>query len=55
MDEKEIIECCSEFLRKSDVRYNSSITRAINDLELYSGNFWNDDMRKQYRKGKTRV
>lgn len=55
MDEKEIIECCSDFLRKSDVRYNASVTRATNDLELYSGNFWNEDMRKQYRKGKTRV
>ena len=55
MDEKEIIECCSDFLRKSDVRYNASVTRATNDLELYSGNFWNDNMRKQYRKGKTRV
>ena len=55
MDEKEIIECCSDFLRKSDVRYNASVTRATNDLELYSGNFWNENMRKQYRKGKTRV
>ena len=55
MDEKEIIECCSDFLRKSDVRYNASITRATNDLELYSGNFWNENMRKQYRKGKSRV
>lgn len=55
MDENEIIKCCSDFLRKSDVRYNASVTRAMNDLELYSGNFWNEDMRKQYRKGKTRV
>lgn len=55
MDEKEIIECCEDFLRKSDTRYNTPITRAINDLELYSGNFWNETMRKKYRKGKTRI
>lgn len=55
MDEKEIIECCEDFLRKSDTRYNTPITRAINDLELYSGNFWNESMRKKYRKGKTRI
>lgn len=55
MEEKEIIECCEEFLRKSDTRYNTPINRAINDLELYSGNFWNDTMRKKYRKGKTRI
>lgn len=55
MDDKEIIECCEDFLRKSDTRYNTPITRAINDLELYSGNFWNESMRKKYRKGKTRI
>lgn len=55
MDDKEIIECCEDFLRKSDTRYNTPITRAINDLELYSGNFWNETMRKKYRKGKTRI
>ena len=55
MDDKETIECCEEFLRKSDTRYNTPITRAINDLELYSGNFWNETMRKKYRKGKTRI
>lgn len=55
MDDKEIIECCEDFLRKSDTRYNTPITRAINDLELYSGNFWNEEMRKKYRKGKTRI
>ncbi len=55
MDEREIIECCEDFLRKSDTRYNQAITRAINDLELYSGDFWNDTMRKKYRKGKTRI
>ena len=55
MDDKEIIECCEDFLRKSDTRYNTPISRAINDLELYSGNFWNETMRKKYRKGKTRI
>lgn len=55
MEDKEIIECCSDFLSKSNTRYNTVITRAISDLEMYSGDFWNEDMRKTYRKGKTRV
>lgn len=55
MEDKEIIECCSDFLKKSNTRYNTVINRAINDLEMYSGNFWNDNMRKTYRKGKSRV
>ena len=55
MEDKEIIECCSDFLKKSNTRYNTVINRAISDLEMYSGNFWNDNMRKTYRKGKSRV
>lgn len=55
MEDKEIIECCSDFLSKSNTRYNTVITRAISDLEMYSGDFWNEDMRKTYRKGKSRV
>lgn len=55
MEDKEIIECCSDFLKKSNTRYNTVINRAISDLEMYSGNFWNEDMRKTYRKGKSRV
>lgn len=55
MEYKEIIECCSDFLKKSNTRYNTVINRAISDLEMYSGDFWNDNMRKTYRKGKSRV
>lgn len=55
MEDKEIIECCSDFLKKSNTRYNTVINRAISDLEMYSGDFWNDNMRKTYRKGKSRV
>ena len=55
MEDKEIIECCSDFLKKSNTRYNTVINRAISDLEMYSGNFWNDNMKKTYRKGKSRV
>ena len=55
MDDNEIISNCSAFLKKSNERYRTSIVRAMTDLQYFSGNFWTDDLRKTYRKGKTRV
>lgn len=51
----DIIEQCNKFLRRSSDRYAETIERMVNDLELYSGNFWSDTMKKRYRKGKNRV
>lgn len=48
----EILEKCNKFLTKSDARFNKVITRAINDLRLYSGDFWNDDLTKTYKRKK---
>ena len=53
-DQIDIIEQCNEFLRKSSRRYSKALTRATNDLRRYSGNFWDDDLKKKYRKGKKR-
>ena len=53
-EQKDIIEQCTEFLGKSSRRYSKALTRATNDLRRYSGNFWDDDLRKKYRKGKKR-
>lgn len=50
-----IIEQCNSFLRKSDIRFNATISRAVRDLNLYSGDFWTDDFRKKYRRNKNRV
>ena len=47
-----IIEQVNEFLCKSDARYNVTITRAVNDLKRYSGDFWNTNTVKKYKRGK---
>ena len=47
-----IIESCKEFLNKSDARYNVTISRAVNDLKRYSGNFWTNDYKEKYNRNK---
>lgn len=49
----EIIDSCRCFLKKSSNRYSSEITKQVNDLEAFQGNFWTDSVKKQYlRQGK---
>lgn len=55
MEEREIINNCNSFLYKSDARYNFVINRALEDLQIYSGDFWNDKFRKKYRRNKKRL
>ena len=55
MEEREIIEQCNRFLTRSDTRFNAVINRALDDLEMYSGNFWNDKFKKKYRRNKNRL
>lgn len=55
MEEREIIEACNRFLSRSDARYNATITRALEDLRIYSGDFWNDNFKKKYRRNKNRL
>lgn len=54
-DAKEIINQCTDFLRRSSRRYSKSLQRATKDLRRYSGNFWDDDFKKSYRPGKNRL
>lgn len=54
-NETQIIEQCNTFLRKSDTRFNRVITRALNDLQMYSGDFWTEEFKKRYRRNKNRV
>lgn len=54
-DEKDIIEQCTDFLRRSSKRYSSTLLRATKDLRRYSGGFWDDEYKRQYRKGKNRL
>lgn len=52
---EEIITQCAEFLKKSCNRYGNTLTRAVEDLRLYSGDFWTQDNINAYRPGKQRV
>lgn len=54
-NETQIIEQCNTFLRKSDTRFNRVITRALNDLQMYSGDFWTEEFKERYRRNKNRV
>ena len=47
-----IISQCNAFLVKSDSRYAATIKRAVNDLRRYSGDFWNQETVKQYKRNK---
>ena len=55
VEEIDIIKQCQEFLGKSSRRYSKTINRAVSDLRRYSGNFWDDDFKKKYRRGKNRM
>ena len=54
-DENKIIEDCNKFLSKSDARFNIPVNRAVNDMERYSGDFWDKTFKKKYRRNKNRV
>lgn len=51
----DIIEQCTEFLRKSSRRYASTLSRASKDMSRYSGGFWDDEFKKAYRTGRKRL
>lgn len=51
----EIINKCQEFLKRSSARYATTMTSAMNNMRIYSSNFWTDDNVKMYRKGKKRL
>jgi hypothetical protein len=55
LEDREIIENCDKFLTRSDTRFNSVINRALEDLQIYSGDFWNDRFKKKYRRNKNRL
>lgn len=55
LDERTVINNCNSFLYKSDARFNAVINRALNDLQVYSGEFWTDAFKKKYRRNKNRL
>lgn len=54
-DSNKIIEDCNKFLAKSDARFNIPVTRAVDDMQRYSGEFWDKNFKKKYRRNKNRV
>lgn len=54
-NETDIIQQCHDFLNKSSDRYSETINRAVNDLKMYSGNFWTKEYLKKYRPGRKRI
>ena len=50
-----IIEQCSDFLSRSSRRFSSTLMRATKDMRRYSGDFWDADFKKTYRRGKNRT
>lgn len=54
MEDKEILNKCLEFLRKSSNRYNVEINKQIDDLEAYNGNFWSETVKKRYLRANKR-
>ena len=55
LEEREIINNCNNFLTRSDARFNSVINRALEDLQTYSGDFWNAKFKKKYKRNKNRL
>lgn len=53
-EENEVIDSLQKFLVKSANRYSSDVSKYITDLESYNGNFWTDDVKKQYKRTSTR-
>lgn len=51
----DIIEQCTEFLGRSSRRFSDTLSRATKDLRRYSGDFWDSDFKKAYRRGKNRT
>jgi hypothetical protein len=55
LEEREVINNCNNFLTRSDARFNAVINRALEDLQIYSGDFWNDKFKKKYKRNKSRL
>ena len=54
-NDNEIIDKVQEFLSKSSTKYSREINQQIADLDAFHGNFWNDALKKQYKRaGKNR-
>lgn len=48
----EVLRQCNSFLQKSNNRFADTMNRAVSDLRRYSGEFWNKDTVKKYKRSK---
>lgn len=53
-DDDNILEDVVDFLKKSSAYYSGFVARKKRDLEIYSGNYWNDATRKKWKRSKRR-
>ena len=47
MEINDTLSRCKEFLQKSSNYYSSLLKRKKRDIEIYSGNFWSDELTKE--------
>lgn len=53
-NDDEIIEKVQNFLTKSSNRYSKEVSKQIADLDSFHGNFWTEEVRKQYKRTSAR-
>src|SRR5574344_59591 len=42
------------FLKESSEYYSTAVKRRVDDDRMYSGDFWTDDLKKEWKRGKRR-
>lgn len=52
MEQRDIINECVKFLKDSSEYYSEFVQRKVRDMEMYSGNFWNDALIKEWKRKK---
>ena len=50
--DEEILRDVNDFLKRSSNRYSSSIEKALTDLRRFSGNFWDNELTAEWKRGK---
>lgn len=50
MEDIEIIGECQKFLKESSDEFSTDVTRQTEQLEMFSGNFWTESVKKTYRR-----
>lgn len=54
MKDQEVTNRVVDFLRESSEFYSTSVKRRVDDDRMYSGDFWTDELKKEWKRGKRR-